>query len=198
MSVPRIGLDMLYVAKLTADSESETTYDTSERIFNITEAGINFNMESETFHADDGPAVVASQMGDVEVTISIGDLTPEHFALLTGATPPAAGNKGVIDVKTSDIPPEFAVGFRSQKANGKYRYIWVMKGKFELPNSEYQTKADSVNFQVQELTYRAMSRVFDSKVMRRVDSDDTNLPSMTEAQLATQWFATPDVSPVEP
>ena len=193
-----IGLDMLYVASVTADTSETATYAAAVRLTNVTQANVSFNTSTDTFFADDGPAVVATQMGDVEVSINVGDLTPAHYALLTGAAAPDGTNKGVIDITTATTPPDVAVGFRAQKANGKYRYIWLMKGKFELPGSSHQTKEGSVNFQQQELTYKAVARIKDAKVMRRVDSDDTNVPTMTEAQLATQWFETPDVALVAP
>lgn len=196
-NVPVIGLDHLHVATVTTDNTTEVVYGTAQRILNITQANINFNMESSTFFADNGPAVVYSQMGEVEVTINVGDLTPSEYALLTGTT--RSSTTGVIDVTTEANPPDMALGFRAMKSNGEYRYIWLMKGKFTLPNAEHQTKESAVNFQPMQLTFSAVGRVNDQKVMRRVDSDDENLPeNVTNTVLIDEWFADPDYVPATP
>lgn len=38
------------------------------------------------------------------------------------------------------IAPTLALGFKSKKNNGKYRYVWLLKGKFELTADEYDTE----------------------------------------------------------
>lgn len=195
-NVPIIGLDNFYVAELTEDNSTETTYDTSQRIINITQANINFNSSLATFFADNGPAVAYSQMGDVEVNINVADLTPSEYALLTGAS---RTDKGVVELDVEASPPELAVGFRAMKSNGEYRYMWLMKGKFSVPNANHQTKESSVNFQQQELSFRSLARVSDGLVMRRVDSDDENLPEgVTNTVLLNEWFSDPDYVPETP
>ena len=189
-NVPLIGLDNFHVARVLTDTAGGTTYDAAQRIINITQANINFNSGLSTFFADNGPAVAYSQLGEVDVTINIGDLTPAEYALLTGAT---RTTEGVVELDTAANPPELAVGFRAMKSNGEYRYIWLMKGKFSVPNANHQTKEASVNFQQQELMYRGLSRISDSMVMRRVDSDDAELPANVD--LLTDWFDDPEFVP---
>jgi hypothetical protein len=46
-----------------------------------------------------------------------------------------------------DTPPWVAIGFRTLKSNGKYRYVWLYKGRFADPEDNNETKADSINFQ---------------------------------------------------
>lgn len=195
-NVPLIGLDNFYVAKVTEDNTTTTTYGASQRIINITQANINFNSTLATFFADNAPAVAYSQMGDVEVSINVADLTPSEYALLTGAT---RTEQGVVELGAEDNPPELAVGFRAMKSNGEFRYMWLLKGKFSVPNANHQTKESGVNFQQQELSFRSLARIKDDLVMRRVDSDDDNLPEgVTNAVLLDEWFVDPDYVPATP
>ncbi|SNR95462.1 phage major tail protein, phi13 family [Anaerovirgula multivorans] len=193
-NVPVIGLDMFHYTHVLTDSASApTTYDDAVHVPNVTAANINFNGEVATFFADNGPAVVYSQIGEVEVEISIADLPPEDYAFLIGAN----YEDGLVDLDTSASAPDVAIGFRAQKANGAYRYMYLYKGKFSVPNAEHETKADTVNFQPQTITFKGVQRASDSKVFRRIDSDDTNLPSgVTATTLLTDFFADPDYTPV--
>jgi phi13 family phage major tail protein len=50
--------------------------------------------------------------------------------------------KGVLIENKDDIPPTIALGFKFKKNNGKYRYVWLLKGKFELATDEYDTEVE--------------------------------------------------------
>jgi phi13 family phage major tail protein len=192
---PLIGLDMLYIAKLTADTAEAVTYGTPERVLNVTEVGYEFETDAQTYYADNGPAATYVGAGKVNLTIKAADLTPAQFATVTGAGAPDGTNKGVINITSVLNPPDMAVGFRALRSDGTYRYMWIMKGKFNLPKRQHNTKGESVDFQELELEFTGVARIKDKYLYRQVDSDDTNLPELTEAQLAVQWFASPDVVP---
>jgi phi13 family phage major tail protein len=189
---PLIGLDMFHYAPIQSDDANGTTYGTSVHVPNITTANINFNSSIETFFADDGPREVYSQIGQVEVTINVADLSPQVYAFLIGAN----YQNGFVDYTTNATAPDVAIGFRAQKSNGEYRYIWLMKGKFAVPNADHQTKQDGVEFQTQEITFRGVARLSDDKVFRRVDSDDENLPAgVDKTTLLNDWFQDPNYVP---
>ena len=48
--------------------------------------------------------------------------------------------------------PYVAIGFRSMKSNGSYRYVWLYKGKFIDPEDNNETKGDSINFQSETIS----------------------------------------------
>ena len=189
MSRPLVGLDMFHYAPVLTDSTGGTTYDTPVHVINITAANINFNSDIATFFADDGPREVTSQVGEVDLEINIADLPPDDYAFLIGAT----HVDGVVDYTSTAIAPEVAVGFRAKKSSGAYRYLWLSKGKFGVPNAEHQTKEGSVNFQPQTIKGKFMARISDDKIIRRTDSDDTTLP--VGVNLLADWFDDPDHLP---
>lgn len=188
--IPFIGLDMFHYAVLTNDNETETTYDEAVHIPNIVEAGFNPNSSNEVFFADNGPAESYSQIGAPEITLQIGDLPPKDYAKLLGATYENGQMKYSVDAS----PPDVAIGYRRQKTNGDYRFIWFFKGKFSLPEESGQTKGDSVEFQTQEITFTAVARRSDSEVFTRIDSDDEeNLPEgVTKETLSQDFFEDPN------
>jgi len=97
----------------------------------------------ETLFAEDGPYETATTKGQITLEINVADLPLDVQAAWLGHSKEG----GVLKRCASDIPPWLAIGFRSLKSNGKYRYTWLNKGKFSLPEQANETRGDSVNFQ---------------------------------------------------
>lgn len=189
-----IGLDQFHYAIVEGDEVGGTTYASSVHVPNITQANTNFNSSVETFFADDGPAVVYSQIGEVEVEINIADLPPEDYAKLIGGE----YENGMVQYNVSASAPDVALAFRAQKSNGKYRYMWLLKGKFSVPNMEARTKEASVNFQPQTINFKGAARASDRNVFKRIDSDDANLPAgVDDTSLLNDFFEDPNYVPTE-
>ncbi len=188
MSRPLIGVDMLYYAPVLTDTSSGATYDTPVRLENLVSITVTPNTEIATFFADDGPREAYSQIGEVDVAIQLPDIAAADYAYLIGAN--YNSGTGSMYYTTADTAPEVAIGFRAQKSDGTYRYIWLMKGKFGVANMEHQTKEGSVNFQTMTLNGKFLSRIYDNMVFRRIDEND---PNFTFAGLPGTWFTSPDL-----
>lgn len=142
-----IGLKDLNYSKLTKDDSSGSTYDTVKKIVGAISAGIKPKTSSETLYADDGPSDTISSLGEIEVEFEAADIPLAVQADLLGHKI----KNGVLTKNASDIAPYVAVGFRSLKSNGKYRYVWLLKGRFELVEEKYETKGDKVKFQTPKI-----------------------------------------------
>ena len=197
MSNPIVGLDQLYYAPLTADTSEALTYGSAVRIVNVVEANAEIESEEGTFFADDGPAEAFSQISGVTLNLTVADLPPADYAALLGIGATEYGADKVVNLKTSASPIDVAVGYRRQKSNGSYRYIWFMKGKMSVPSENAQTKGESVNFQTQQLTFTFVQTVNNQTLFRRIDSDETIPGNPNEAALSTAWFADPKHVPSE-
>lgn len=170
-----VGLKDIHVALL-----NDGTYEVPKKLAKAIEAKITPNSSSVTLYADDGAAETASSMGDIEVELNIDDLPSDKYALIMGKT---VNSDGVIVDNTSDVAPYLALGFRSAKSNGEYRYVWLYKGKFELSEETYKTKGEEVEFQTP--TIKAKFLVDDNGDWRaKVDSDDTGI----KAGVIEDWF----------
>ena len=142
----RIGCDSLvYALMTTEDSATEApVYGGVKTAPGVISININPNSSQETLFADDGPYDTATTLGNIEVAINKAELTTENKADLLGHQ---VDTKGGIVYGDSDVPPFVAIGFRTLKSNGKYRYVWLYKGKFTDPEDNNETKGDSINFQ---------------------------------------------------
>jgi phi13 family phage major tail protein len=178
----QIGLSHLHYAILTADpAGGEATYEAPVRIPGAIEVNINANPSTETLFADDGPMETASALGEIEVEINVADLPLATQAILLGHTITA----GVMERKGNDSAPFVGLGFKSLKSNGSYRYVWLAKGKFNLPELNHATKADGIEFQTPSVSASFVKREADDVWISQADDDDVAFTG------AETWFAAP-------
>ena len=177
----KVALRDLYYALLTSDASDGAVYGTPIKITGLIKANINPNSNIDTLFADDGPYDTASQLGKIAVELNTADLDLEQRVALLGKTAIA---DGVTYDKSTDTPPWLAIGFRSKKSNGSYRYVWLLKGKFSEPEDNSETQGDTVNFQTPTITGNFVTREYDSAWRKMTDEDATGFVEAT----ATNWF----------
>lgn len=144
MSATRIGCDHAVVAKLTEGTDGTPTYSTIMQLPGLVKMNVNPNASLETMFYDDGPGDTASTLGKIEVEFEKNALATAESAFLLGHT---VDTNGALVSAADDTPPWVALGFRSQKSDGTYKYVWLYKGKFSDPEMQNETKKDSINFQ---------------------------------------------------
>lgn len=178
----QIGLSNLHYALLTTDPKGGAPTYGAPVAFSggAIQANINPNTNMETLFGDDGPMEVATSLGQVELEMIASDFTLEEQAILLGHT--ISG--GVLHRKGSDVPPWVAIGFKTLKSNGKYRFIWLAKGKFSMPEMKHETKGDSISFQTPTLKGSFVKRDSDDEWIKQADEDS---PSYV-ASIGTDWF----------
>jgi phi13 family phage major tail protein len=140
----RIGCDHLMYALLTEDDGTNLTYGTPTALPGVMKLNINPNPSQETLFADDGPQDTATTLGKIEVEIDKSALSIAEKAALLGHS---LDSNGALIYGANDVPPWVAIGFRTLKSNGMYRYVWLYKGKFMEPEDNNETRGDSINFQ---------------------------------------------------
>lgn len=195
--VPKIGVDMLYVAPVIRDDETGVIYGEPIRLPGLNSIGYDPSTKSATYDADDGTYESFVADGVTSVSIRVADLLSEHYVLLLGLK---QDEVGVIYEGTEDNPPEMALGWRSQKSDGSYRFVWVLKGKFGKSSESYATKSGSgISYNDMELSYTALNRICDGLKRRQVDSNEPKLDGkISLAALSgseTGWFSSPDFCP---
>lgn len=147
----RIGCDNLVYALMTTEDTATTppAYAEVKPAPGVMSLNINPNGAQETLFADDGPMDTASTLGRIEVEIQKNELTSENKSDLLGHE---IDSNGAVVYADSDVPPWVAIAFRTLKSNGKYRYVWLYKGKFTEPEDNNETKGDSINFQADTIS----------------------------------------------
>ncbi|MTI82584.1 MAG: hypothetical protein FH756_01535 [Firmicutes bacterium] len=183
----QIGLKDLHYAKMTQDDKGGVSYETPKIIAGAIQGNINPNSSSATLFADDGPAETTSTIGEISLELNVKDLPLDIQADLLGH----AINGGVMVRKTSDVAPYVAIGFRSEKSNGSYKYVWLLKGKFREPERSHQTKSNEINYQTPTINGNFLRRDYDEAWMKDTDEDH---PDFVQS-IADNWFTAVDDTP---
>ncbi|MED0676986.1 major tail protein [Aneurinibacillus thermoaerophilus] len=165
----QVGLKDLHIAVLKKDDKTGVEYETPVLIAGAINAKIQPKSNTETLYADDGPAETATALGEIEVEIEVKDLPLAVQGILFGHKI----QNGVMIKSADDVAPYVALGFRSKMSNGKYRYIWLYKGRFELPEQEYKTQEDKPAFQTPKAKGVFVKREFDNLYQVVGDEDET-------------------------
>lgn len=189
MSGVLIGLSDIHYTKI---AEGATTTEGAftnpiKRLAKAIEAKVAPNTSNTVLYADDGAAESTSAEGETEIEISIDALANAVYADILGKNINA---DGVVEDATGDVAPNVALAFRSLKSNGKYRYFWYYKGTFQLPEENYKTKGEGIEYNtptvkgvfvhsdiVTNAKGEKLKRVF-------VDEDDEGV----DADVIANWF----------
>ena len=114
-----IGLDKLFYAEITEDSDGSETY------------GVPASLES------------VKEFKSGTLSLGVDDIGNDAASVLTGAT---IDSNNVVISTSEDGGKPVAIGFRAKKSNGKYRYFWLYRVKFGIPSTSLATKGDSITF----------------------------------------------------
>ncbi len=138
-----IGLDKLYYAPITEDSNGNETYGTPVQLAKAISADLSIELNEATLFADDGQAEAVKEFKSGTLSLGIDDIGNSAASALVGAV---VDKNGVLISGGEDASKYVAVGFRAKKANGKYRYYWLYRVLFGVPATNLATKGDSITF----------------------------------------------------
>lgn len=138
-----IGLDKLYYAPITEDSNGNETYGTPVQLAKAISAELSIELNEATLFADDGQAEAVKEFKSGTLSLGVDDLGNENAVALVGARIDA---NGVLVSSGQDVSRYVAIGFRAKKSNGKYKYFWLYRVLFGIPATSLATKGDSITF----------------------------------------------------
>lgn len=150
-----IGLDSLFYAKITEDTQGNETYETPQILAKAMTAELTVEPAESILFADDGVSEVVKEFKSGTLTLGIDDIGSTAAGDLIGAKIDA---NGVVVSSAEDSAAPVAVGFRAKKANGTYRYFWLYRVKFGIPSTSLQTKGDSITFSTPTIEGTVMRR----------------------------------------
>ena len=150
-----IGLRDLYRAPITTSEAGVETYGAPVRMAKAISAELSVEVAEAVLYADDGADEVVKEFVSGEITLNVNDLLPADLADLLGQE---QDDDNVVYGAENDEAPYFAIGFRAKKAGGTYKYIWLYKVKFAIPDENYTTKGDSIEFTTPEIVGQFIKR----------------------------------------
>ncbi len=186
----RQSLRNLHYAILTTDTAAKLEYQAPKPLVGAISAKISPSSNQEKLYADDGVFDIANALGDITLELELATLPIKAQAALLGHT----YQDGVMTMKDTDEPPYLAIGFLSQPQPGRFRFVWLYKGKFSLVEDEYATSTDSAAWRLPKLSGTFIKREHDGNWQIIADSGD---PGFTAADF---WFKSvyPTPPPAEP
>lgn len=187
--MPRqIGLRDIHIAILKTDTNTGVSYDIPVKLERAISAKLSPKSNSENIYSDDSVEDIITAFEGVDVEIEVNQLSLASRAKLQGAKVV----KGVLIENKDDMPPTVALGFKSKKNNGKYRYVWLLKGKFELATDEYDTEGEKPKAQSAKLKGKFYSRDFDGNYRFICDEGIEGI----DLTIISGWFTNVPVEPV--
>jgi len=150
-----IGLDQLFYAKITEDSEGIETYGTPTRLAKAIKADLTIELAEAVLYADDATSASVKEFKSGKLALDIDDIGTDKAQDLTGAT---VDDQGVLVSTSEDSGSDVAIGFRARKANNKYRYFWLYRVKFGIPATNLETKGDGIKFSTPSIEGTVMRR----------------------------------------
>lgn len=147
------GVDSVVIAEVTGDdNEASGGYVTGDvmPLLPVAEIGKTVETSSEAHHYDNQPMIVINSEGSDEITITGAGMDIEKLAKITGKSyDPTTG--ALIDGPRE--PRNFALGYRTKGTDGKYRYVWRLKGQFSIPDENNATEDNGTEANGTELTF---------------------------------------------
>ncbi|MEI2341608.1 major tail protein [Priestia megaterium] len=177
-----IGMKDLFYSKLLEDVKGGlTTYAPPKSLAGAVSGNLNPNGSITPFFSDDGPTVVVTSQGLMELELGIDALEKEVAAEIFGWR---IDSNGVLIEGDSSNPPYIALGWRSETSDGGYKYVWLYKGKIQPPSEEYQTKGESVEIKSGSLNASFIKRDSDGEKKVSVHSNDEDI----KPEVIVDWF----------
>jgi phi13 family phage major tail protein len=128
--VATIGLDRLYYAKITEDTNGDETYGAPQILAKAMTAELSVELIEAILYADDGASEIVKEFKSGALSLGVDDLASAVIQDLTGCK---IDSNNVVVSRSEDGGSPVAIGFRAKKANGKYRHFWLYRVIFSIP-----------------------------------------------------------------
>jgi phi13 family phage major tail protein len=163
-----IGLKNVVIAPLQTDTETEHTYGDLQLMSGAIEASITpDNADPDIQYADDIEFDVLYPDPELSFKTKMADIPLAIQEMIFGNK---IDDNGVLIRNASDKPPYYAVGFKSEKSDGAYRYVWLYKVRAKPVTENYQTKeGTTITRQTGEIEWTAIKRTHDGQYQAVAD-----------------------------
>ena len=188
------GCDNLVIAEVIADDLTNTyTVGAVEPLAPVAEIAKTVENSSETHYYDNTGMIIIRSEGSDEITLTVPALPLATVAKVTGKTiDPATG--AFIDGEA--VEKYYAIGYRLRLTDGTYRYVWRLKGSFNIPDETSATENDGTDTNNQQLTYtgvKTVTRFSDGKRAKGIVIDERD--GLADVSEFFDKVQTPDTLP---
>ncbi len=183
-----LGLKDFRIVELTVDNASTLTYDdTLQLVAGAIEASVTpDNSDPIKQYYDDVEGKVIYADPEIAFRTKMADIPLAIQEKILGNT---IDENGVLIRKAGDEPKYFAVGFRSLKSDGKYRYVWLYKVRAKPITETYSTKkGKDVTLQEPEIEWTAIKRTHDNEYQAIADEGENGFDTTAAAAFLSSVY----------
>ena len=188
-----VGLKNVVIAPLTVDTEETLTYGELQLMAGAIDASITpNNADPDAQYADDVEFDVLYPDPDLTFRTNMADIPLAIQEKIFGNK---IDDNGVLIRTSTDKPPYYAVGFMSEKSNGKFRYVWLYKVRAKPVTENYSTKEGTkVTRQTGEIEWTAIKRTHDGQYQAVADEGENGFTAENAATFLQSVY-TPTFTP---
>ena len=188
-----VGLKNMVLAPLVEDTEETLTYGDLQLVAGAIEASITpSTTDPEVQFADDVEFDVLYPDPELSFKTKMADFPLAVQEKIFGNR---IDDNGVLIRSSTDKPPYYAVGFMSEKSNGKYRYVWLFKVRATPLTENYATKEGTkLTRQTGEVEWTALKRTHDGQYQAVADEGENGFTA-EKAATFLQSVYTPVFTP---
>ena len=190
-----VGLKNMVIAPLSVDTESTLTYGDLQLVAGAIEASIApQNTDPDIQYADAVEFDVLYPDPELTFTTKMADIPLSIQEQIFGNE---IDDNGVLIRTSTDKPPYFAVGFKSEKSNGKFRYVWLYKVRAKPLTENYATKeGTTITRQTGDVEWTAIKRTHDNRYQAVADEGENGFTAEDGATFLTSVY-TPSFTPAQ-
>lgn len=157
-----IGMKNVVIAPLTKDDDTGVTYGDLQLVAGAIEASITpENADPDIQYADDVEFDTVNPDPELTFKTKMADVPLAIQEMIFGNK---LDTNGVLVRSANDKPGYFAFGFKSEKADHTFRYVWLLKVRAKPLTENYATKEGStINRQTPEVEWTAIKRTNDGQ-----------------------------------
>lgn len=181
-----VGVDNVYYALISQDDASAYAAGTPAYLAPVMNISLAPAVNSKTQYADNQPFDTMVSEGETKLDVEVTGIPLETLATLLGRVFDGTNDR-LFD--NGGTPPDVALGFRSKKSDGEYRYYWFLKGKFSSPTEEVATQADTPDPKSTKLSFTAIRTIYQFDLGDINDSVKRVVGDTADAGFSeTGWF----------
>ena len=148
------GVDNLVFAEVTSDNAEGYEAGEVKPLSPVAEIGKTVETSSEAKFYDNKAMLTINSEGADEISLTVAPLDIEVLAEICGKTYDETTGMMVDGERQNKY---FAIGYRTKGTDGGYRYVWRLKGTFNIPDETVATENDGTDSNNQELTFTGIS-----------------------------------------
>ena len=182
-----VGLKDVVIAELTEDTEATLTYGDMQKLAGAIEASITpDNADPDVQYYDDIEGDVLYPDPELSFKTKMADIPLIIQEKIFGNR---IDDNGVLVRTAQDKPPYYAVGFRSEKSDKTYRYVWLYKVRAKPVTENYATKeGKTVTRQTGEVEWTAIKRTHDGRYQAVADEGQNGFTSEKAAAFLSSVY----------